>query len=212
MTTLVTFGDSVTWYDQQQFLPVTYVAGERVVGYQSYLRQDLGLSVINAGVSGETTAEICARALAFDYSTVDAATFLCGINDFNKDYPENIGRVVPTGTVAEANTFCGALQTAIEDAKRRAPQVKLGLIAPFPVARRGEFMPAVYRDCLQDIASQYGVPLLDLYALAPIDAHDPRDFADNPDRVTFYFHPNNGGYAKLAMVVTPFVQKIISEQ
>lgn len=210
MTTLMTFGDSVTWYDQKRFLPVTNSPGEPVIGYQSYLRRDLGLTVINGGVSGETTAEICRRALAFDYAGVDAVTFFCGINDFNKYYPDGIGTVLPRGTVQEADTFCGALQMAIEDAQRRTSGLRIGLIAPYPVQRRGEYLPPVYSEQLRAIATLYDLPLLDLYALAPIDAHNPRDFVDNPDRVTFAFHPTNDGYAKLATVITPFVRTLLT--
>ena len=81
---IVTFGDSITWYDHQLFVDKTTMPNTRAIGYQTYLRSAFGCEVNNQGISGQNTKQIGTRSKAFDYSDYSLATFFAGVNDFGQ--------------------------------------------------------------------------------------------------------------------------------
>jgi len=58
--TFVTFGDSITAYDGGVFAATHIESGQSVKGYQTYMREILGCSILNKGSGGKTMPEIYA--------------------------------------------------------------------------------------------------------------------------------------------------------
>ena len=46
----VTFGDSVTWYNQQPYLPITKEPEKICNGYQVHLEENLPIKIENQGI------------------------------------------------------------------------------------------------------------------------------------------------------------------
>ncbi|MHC5268731.1 SGNH/GDSL hydrolase family protein [Enterococcus sp. LJL98] len=209
----VAFGDSVTWYDQKQFLAFTRQPNQKCQGYQTHLEQELEIKIENQGISGNTVQDVCQRSLNFDYAHYQGVSFFVGINNFNKMSTSTFGQIEEKGHPFDASTFCGAYQTMIEDVLNRAPHVQILLIIPYKVFKQthGE-LPAIYSQTIRQIAQLYGLPFCDLYTHSPIDPLDvPQDFVDDFNLVHYYFHLNNEGYKKIATLLIPFFKEAINQ-
>lgn len=207
---IVTFGDSVTWYDQQFFVANTTDAGSRVVGYQSYLRTAFGCEVNNQGLSSENTKNILARSKAFDYTGYSLVTFLTSINDFGQS--RQLGTVAPIGSSFDESTFCGAYQAMIEDVINRFPTLKIGIIIPYKVWNNnlGGMMPRTFAEKTIEIAQLYSLPYLNLYDESQINELNKDElFVDDTNKVPYQYHLNNTGYQIISQYITSFVNKII---
>lgn len=208
----VTFGDSVTWYDQKNFLPFTNKPNQLCVGYQSHLTEKLNWKITNQGISGDTTQDVFIRSSTFDYSTYDGVSFLVGINNFNKSTLKQFGQVQGIGTLFNTDTFCGAYQQMIEDIIQKFPHLQIILISPYRVFKQGfGELPPIYSETIKEIAEVYQLPFCDLYYDSPIcPTTHPEDFVDDFKVVQYYFHLNNQGYEKISEVLVPFFKTHIN--
>ena len=155
---IVTFGDSITWYDHQLFVDKTTMPNTRAIGYQTYLRSAFGCEVNNQGISGQNTKQIGTRSKAFDYSDYSLATFFAGVNDFGQS--RAVGTVQAIGSSFDENTYCGAYQSMLEDVLKRFPTLRIGIIIPYKVwnTQLGGLMPREFTDKLVEIAKLYSIP------------------------------------------------------
>lgn len=207
---IVTFGDSITWYDHQLFVDKTTMPNTRAIGYQTYLRSAFGCEVNNQGISGQNTKQIGTRSKAFDYSDYSLATFFAGVNDFGQS--RAVGTVQAIGSSFDENTYCGAYQSMLEDVLKRFPTLRIGIIIPYKVwnTQLGGLMPREFTDKLVEIAKLYSIPYLNLYDEAQInEVNKDVLFVDDTSQVPYQYHLNNEGYRMISSYIVSFVNQII---
>ena len=200
------FGDSVTWYDGQAYNANTKESGIIVKGFPSYMREKLGLTVDNYGISGYTTPQICAKIKGTDISNYDMITILAGINDFRDHASEAVGEVLPIGSAFDEATFAGAYQSMVESILTRKPDIKLYIFAPFRVWYQGLEITEDYIDVIKEIGKTYGIPVLDLYSNSGYNKLTKATYiVDDLTKVAFEFHPSTLGYKQISDLIIPFL-------
>ncbi|MCT1797429.1 SGNH/GDSL hydrolase family protein [Aerococcus viridans] len=208
---LVTFGDSITWYDGKTFYPATKEPGKPVKGYQSYIREQLNMNVDNQGLNGGTMNGIKGIVTNYNFNDTDIVTFYLGMNDY-RDYAvrPSYGEVKPIGSNFD-NTLCGALQASIEHILKMKNDCVIGLIATHkgwyrPSANRAD-MTSEIADKVLEISELYKLPYLDLYHNSGIDHITEKSLIADTD-VDFRFHLTNKGYERVSRMITDFVRGI----
>lgn len=207
---MVTFGDSITWYDNQPYVANSVVPNKRCIGYQSYLRTAFDCVVNNQGVSGEHSAQIRNRSVAFNYTGYELATYFCGVNDFGS--ARAVGEVKPVGSDFDRYTLIGAYQSMLEDVMKRYPTMKLAIIIPYKVWNTdvGGAMPATYAKGIKDVAEFYSIPVLDLYNESQINEVNRASlFVDDQAKVPYYYHLNSTGYELISRKIVSFINGIM---
>jgi hypothetical protein len=202
---VVTYGDSLTWYDKQAFTWGDDV-GKPCRGFQTYLREKLKLSTVNRGVSGNTTPQICASLLsATDLLNYDYLTLMGGDNDDRLNV--TIGTLQPIGGEFDETTLYGALQAAIEYALTENPNLRIVLMTePMGWTYRNDTMKRVSNlipNAYRNVAEQYGLPLIDLWGLSGINEFTRNMYYVDPNigNTDYMYHPNNKGWEKLAKII-----------
>ncbi len=185
--TIAAMGDSLTQgygLDQQEGFVPQLAAWLAARGAE--------VELINAGVSGDTTAGGAARAAWTLTPDVDAMIVALGANDLLRGLDPSLAR-------ANLDTILMAAQTA-------GVQVLLvGLIAP---GNYGPEYKAAFDAIYPELAAQYGV----LYApnfLAGIMGDDGRAMA--PMMQGDSIHPNAKGVARIVAVLGPDVLKLVEK-
>jgi len=173
--TIVAFGDSIVeGYQQPEGWP-------EILGRELTLRYP-GVSVVNAGVSGDTAAQGLAR-LDRDVLSLqpDLVLISFGLNDMKNGEP--VGR------------FITKLDSIIDRIKATGSNVILltttrlqkgaGMVA--------RFSPDEYNEAIRKIAEDRGVLLIDVY----------REFKglNTPEYLMDVAHPNSMGYKKISGIV-----------
>lgn len=207
---MVTFGDSITWYDNQSYVANSVVPNKRCIGYQSYMRTAFDCEVNNQGVSGEHSAQIRNRSVAFNYTGYELATYFCGVNDFGTT--RAVGEVKPVGSDFDRYTLIGAYQSMLEDVMKRYPAMKLAIIIPYKVWNTdvGGAMPVTYAKGIKDVAEFYSIPVLDLYNESQINEVNRASlFVDDQSKVPYYYHLNNTGYELISRKIVSFINGIM---
>jgi len=205
--TIVTYGDSITWYDGEEYLPETKEPGISVVGYQSYMRDKLNAIVINRGISGYTTPEISRYIQNSDLAGVDAVTILAGTNDFKDIKSEQIGEISSIGSSFDMDTFVGAYQHAIEYILNNYPETKIYLFTPVQAWEDSlGLMPETYPQAVIDLGALYSIPVCDLYHQSGINESTKSVYIVDIDELSFDFHLSTEGYAKIANIIVPFLE------
>jgi len=203
----VTYGDSITWYDGEEYLAETKEPGMTVVGYQSYMRDRLDAVVINRGVSGYTTPEISRYIQNSDFASVDAVTILAGTNDFRDMRSEPFGEISPIGSPFDSDTFIGAYQQAIEYILNNYPGTKIFLFTPIQAWEDSlGLMPETYPQAVIDLGALYSIPVCDLYHQSGIDESTKSDYIVDIEELPFDFHLSTEGYAKIVNIIIPFLE------
>lgn len=204
---LVTFGDSRTWYDGQTYSNSckTEWKGKTCRGYQQEIIEMLGVEINNQGVSGETSAQICARIRAFDFSNYDMALFEGGVND----YSATPGQIAPIGSTFNTSTVYGAWQSAIEYVTSNYPHVKIYMDVP-AIAWKNQ-NDDVYDYNLgkikKEVAELYNLPCKDLYKESGITVVN-RDYfyCDDPaNSNNWHLHFNDYGNAWIGQELAQFI-------
>lgn len=170
--TIYTFGDSITWYDGNDYFKSHNEYGKKATGYQSYMRERLKARVKNFGESGATLVDIASIIKSQNFSSVDAATITGGVNDWNKYIP--LGNLEDKYSDFDIKTSYGALQSSIEFIIKENPKVKIFLMTPIPGKIKefsdsvlaGQEFPVKYRDMFIEIGRLYEIPVLDWYNLS----------------------------------------------
>lgn len=202
--TLVTFGDSITWYDGNRFAATHSESGQLAVGYQHYAFNRLGCRIDNQGQSSATMPVIYTdKVLSYNYADAYAVTLTSGANDQRLSVA--VGTVGAIGGTFSTTTFTGAMQASIEHIIAQNKATKIILVTPV----RGFFFntPTVpinraYATAIKDLAQLYGLPVCDFYDRSGINELNYRDGAvpyyigDN-DGEPYAVHPTNLGYRRM---------------
>jgi len=205
--TIVTYGDSITWYDGEEYLPETKEPGITVVGYQSYMRDKLDATVINRGISGYTTPEISRYIQNSNLADVYAVTILTGTNDFRDMRSESIGEISTIGSLFDNDTFIGAYQQAIEYILNNYPGIKIYLFTPIQAWEDSlGLMPETYPQAVIYLGALYSIPVCDLYHQSGINESTKSIYIVDIDELSFEFHLSTEGYAKIANIIVPFLE------
>lgn len=211
----ICYGDSLTWYDGKAFTWGEH-QGETCIGFESYILNDIhARAVINRGISGNTTPQICSRIVsATDLSTYNVMTIMGGDND-DKD-GISIGTVQPVGGTFDTATVCGALQSAIEYALAQNPTLRIILMTE-PMGwtyqngamdRVSELIPNAYRN----VAKQYGLPVIDLWNESGINELNRETYYADPapsDNQLYMYHPNNDGWVRCSKIIVKRIKELI---
>lgn len=208
--TIVTFGDSRTWYDGHAYNENTNNAGAICIGYQSWMRKILGATVINAGYSGHTSLQIADTIKGYNLSNANIATFAGGINDFLQSTP--IGEPKSIGASFDTTTVYGAWQSAIEYALTNYPATQIVLITPFVgwlrVTTTDDEVPVTYTEVKKNLAKLYRLPLIDLSEMCGFNKiNRAYYFADDISKVTFILHLNDKGNELMGKTISKYLNQ-----
>ena len=204
--TVVTFGDSRTWYDGKAYVVNTTVAGQICKGYQFWMRKYLQCVIDNQGKSGYTSPQMCAVVHDADLTNADVVTLAGGINDFLHNIP--IGTIGAVGGTFDATTVYGATQVMIEDILSKKPSVKLMLINPFTgwINNDADEYPDTYANVKRNLAELYHLPILDLARSCGFNALNRNTFyCDDMTKVSYRLHLNDLGNEVIGHMIASFV-------
>lgn len=207
---LYCYGDSLTWYDGNQATWGPH-QGDTIVGYESYLRAYLSMTVVNRGYSGKTTPQIISNLLSHDIDDADMLSIMGGDNDDRLSV--SIGSLLPSGSEFDETTVIGALQSGIEYVLTNNPTCKLFLMTE-PLGwtgRSGELIRVDddYPNAYRRVAEYYGLPLLDLRNTSGVNELTRNSmYLDPPDteNVTYMYHPSSEGWAVISERILSFVK------
>ena len=180
--------------------------------YYDYVSEAFDCSVLNYGASGAgykaygTNVPFYELVEWIDLDGVDVLTVFGSFNDLGKGYA--LGTAYDTGT----DTIGGCMVSTIEYLRMESPSLRIGIATPlrwptgFAFDENGYALPGgttreecdAYVALLKQVAARYGLPVLDLYTLCPLDPDDPEM------RATYYtedgvvdedgVHPNSEGH------------------
>lgn len=217
--TFLTFGDSITWYDDKTYQNGKH-AGEKVYGYQHYMREVLGINTVNYGASGATLPEIVNGQIlnrTSEFQTASAVTLTSGANDHRKGILP--GTVLPVGSTFDGTTYAGAMQKAIEHILGVNPLIKIYLLAPvqgFYNENHTSQVPDRYNDedmisydyvtVMKNVGRLYGIPVLDWYSKSGINRITRPQLINDSDDAPYYLHPNEEGYRRMAESLIYFLE------
>ena len=154
--------------------------------------------------------DFCLRASEMD-ENADVVVVFGGTNDFGHGD-------APFGTLHDRtpDTFCGACHVLFQALLRRYPVAKIVVVTPLhrvnesdPRGDGSRTTPARpladYVGALRQIAQEYQLPVLDLYAEGMLDPNDPDTQARYvPDGL----HPNDAGHVILAEKLRSFLESL----
>ncbi|MFI3605240.1 SGNH/GDSL hydrolase family protein [Vagococcus fluvialis] len=204
----IAYGDSVTFYDGQIYGDDSNEAGILCKGYQSYMKEYLGMEVENQGISGEITQQICRRVLQNDFKEIHGVTLFAGINNF-RDYDfDKFGVVQEIGSDFDCDTFCGSYQKMIEHIITTNAQTKIVIIVPFKCfTDANSLMPKIYHDSIVKIAELYSLPYVDLYYLSGFNELNIETMFVDGEGEIYKFHPSNYGYEVISSYIIDVIKK-----
>lgn len=213
---IVCYGDSLTWYNGQDFTWGPH-EGERCIGFESYVLNYLNCrDVMNRGVSGETTPQICTRIRnATDYADYDVITIMGGDNDDRLQV--NVGTLQPVGGTFDTSTVYGALQSAIEYVYNNVSKTIRIILMTEPMGwtyRNGTMkrVSELYPNAYRNVAKQYGLPLIDLWNESGINELNRTTYYADPapeDNNLYMYHPNNEGWKRLSQLICDGIAKYV---
>ena len=224
----VTFGASNTWYDGNAY---NWGKEQGVVatGYQSYMREELGMTVHNLGVSGivmpSTIKDVLMKPAYADLWTgVDYVTIKGGINEERRNIP--MGTLMPKGSNFDTTTFIGSIQAGIEYLLEKNPDITIilmtttnawiyadgqgqeGYAYDYDKASQPTTdgrIPEKWANAMKEIAELYDLPVCDLYNKVPLNTVADREKYLNdpepPENQLYSTHPNTEGYKIVADVI-----------
>jgi lysophospholipase L1-like esterase len=217
---IVTFGDSITWYNRRKFRETHKESGEKVKGYQEYIKEEFGCVVDNQGVASWNMPQIINKITAYNFVKSDIVTITSGANDHRTGV--KVGTLQPKNSNFDKTTFAGSLQFAIEHILNSNQNIIIVLITPI----KGWFyefnttnvpnkdpkavgvLSEEYPRIIREIGGLYDIPVLDWYNELEIDEVNQEIFlGDNPKVFTAYqLHPTNKGYKKIGEKLVEFMK------
>lgn len=199
----VALGDSLTESNRRATL-----------NYHDFVAEDLGITVVNMGVSGTgyKQRDSVDRAFYQRISSVpldtDVITIFGSFNDLSAGVP--LGTPSDTGT----ETLGGAINTTLDNLNTRLPIVPVGIIAPTPWHSSKPWDEAnnstQYVQLLKNICKHRSIPYLDLYyssGLRPWDV-DYRPLMYSKDDGNGV-HPDENGHKFISSKFREFLKTLI---
>lgn len=187
--TIVAFGDSLT---QGYGLPQEQGFVPQLQTYLTAAGDDV--AVINAGVSGDTTAGGAARIDWTLTDDVDGVIVNLGGNDLLRGLP-------PEETRANMDKIAGAI------AAKGLPMLIVAMIAP---PNYGADYQAAFDAIYPDIAAKYGAEITPPY-FTPITGGNPDPSAARAFMQDDGIHPNAAGVAKLVAGHGPQIRALVAK-
>lgn len=208
------FGDSLTWYDGNDYTSGVY-EGYPCVGYESYLRDYLGMTVNNNGISGATTPQICAAIKNKSTTALNAASHILIMGGDNDDRLSiNVGTLLPVGSAFDKTTVIGALQDMVEWLITNAPQTRIVLMTePMGWTYRDNAMERVddvYPEAYRKVAAQYGLPLIDNWYNSGINEYNRSTYINDKyaGNTAYMYHPNNAGWRRIGSYIVKCLKNL----
>lgn len=198
---IVTYGDSLTWYDGQAFTWGEY-QGQICKGFQTYLTAEMGMICTNRGASGETTVAVCNRIkAAVDLGNFDYLTIMGGDNDERQNV--ELGTLAEPGSVFNTSTLYGALQSAVEYALNVNPNLRIILMTePKGYTYREGAWVVTGRDIADafiNVAAAYGLPCINFYDNSGVNiVNKAAMYIDPANNLQYFYHPSNQTWKRLA--------------
>lgn len=209
--TIVCFGDSITAQDGKAYKETHSESGQIAKGYQTYLRELLGATVNTQGYIGHTMPGILPYVKEYNYEGVDCVTLTAGANDFRYS-AEEIGSVLPIGSVFDETTYIGSFQSAIEHILNANPRCRVVLVTPIKgYTKNGDtlrVMPEAYPDALKEIADLYSLPLCDWYYHSGINDLTLSVYNGDSEDLSYKLHPTNAGYERMGIMLANTIRNI----
>ena len=213
-----TFGDSITWYDNKNFVNTHIESGSYVKGYQYYLSK-YGCNIANYGVSGAVAEGIYYQVCSANFTNCDIATLTCGANDW--ELMRSLGEIKPIGsTTFDITTYFGAIQASIEKISNSNPFTRIILITPIRsymkksmfttewIQKSSEYngyleQPSLYADALKQIAQLYGLQIIDLREKSGLNFLNYTSLLGDIDASTNgrHEHPTNKFYKRIGEII-----------
>ena len=210
----ITFGTSISWQDGKAYTQSSEI-GKIARGYQTHLREKLGLSINNQGVSGSRiVGSDGTRILAetFDFKPYDLVIFEIGTNDFKLNTPLGV-----LGQMGDTNfdtaTFIGAYRHLIEYVLTSNPNIKIVLFTPLQRDNGGYDVNTVneaghrlidYANAARALEEMYSLRLVDMY----------KNSGFNKLTLSTYtmdgLHPNDIGYDEMGGLAVKEIDQINS--
>lgn len=208
---IVCFGDSITQQDGSVYKETHAESGQMAKGYQSYLRELLGATVITQGYIGHTMPGILPYVKAYDYEDVDCVTLTAGANDFRYS-GEELGSIAAIGSTFDETTYIGSFQSAIEHILNANPRCRVVLVTPIKgYTKNGDtlrVMPEAYPDALKEIADLYSLPLCDWYYHSGINDLTLSVYNGDSEDLSYKLHPTNEGYKRMGIMLANTIKNI----
>lgn len=107
-----------------------------------------------------------------------------------------------------ADTFYGALYVLYSGLLARYPGKPIVVLTPLPRSNEWDFDPplSLYVQIIREVAAEFGLPVLDLYATSPLRTEDPAIVeAYVPDGL----HPNDAGHRYLAEQIGEYLYNLL---
>lgn len=174
--------------------------------YPEKVAEILNTSVVDAGVGGNTVAQIYSR--IGNYGTdFDVITLMCGTNDNGGQTSCPLGsvddEVATDGNATESSTtYASRLKRLINRIKEMHPGKQYIIMSPFDHAW-GDM--EVVADLMEQIAKLYSIPYLDIYHLCGWRGHDETDKSIYMQDDT---HENDIGSQRIAELLSGFIKTI----
>ena len=206
--TLAIFGDSRTWYNGNPYGERTKaeLRGKTCIGYQQTIEKMLGCHIISEGVSGNTSAQICNRITAYNFTNVDAVLLEGGVNDFVKQSEVTVGAIAPIGSDFDTTTVYGAWQNAIEYILTNYPKVKIYMTISAIAWTSSGIFPYEIARIKKDIAELYNLPIVDLYKELGINEVNRDTFyCDDVSLTSWHLHFNDYGNGVVGEKLAKFI-------
>ena len=207
---IVTFGNSRTWYDGKKYGAGTKEAGVKVKGYQTYIREQLGMEVINVGVSGSRIDQTVDLIKGYSFTGDEyAVSLMHGTNNFNAvaggEPGYSLGTVDHTKSGGyDVMSYAGGLQEFVEWVSINKPSLKMYLMTDAWCFKGGYGgMEREYSDIMREVAELYHYPFLDLYHMCGFNENNMEEyFVDTGSNL---FHENTKGYERISEIIVPFI-------
>lgn len=167
-------------------------------------------NIVNQGVSGDTSVQICDRVRQYDFTGADAVLLAGGINDFINAI--SVGILKPIGSTFDTNTIYGAWQSAIEYILTNYPSVKIYMTVP-PFGWSSDVpYPYDLATIKSEVADLYGIPCKNLYKTLGFNMVN-RDYyyADDLTQVNGCVHFNDYGNEVIGRVLSDFINGVTSD-
>lgn len=190
------FGDSITWLNNQTYSNLTNIPDTKCMGYQHYIITEMGFNHYNHGINGADSNQIKTEVMNTDLSGAYLVTIMTGINDF--------GRSVPIAT------FKQNLQDMIDKILTENPYCKIVLLSnTFCKFDQYGYITRDYADAMEEIATLNNIPFIDNMKNNGINASNLANYIADLPSTTYALHPNPDGFAIIGKQVAARIRDLI---
>ena len=190
---------------------LTEVNSRTTKNYHKYIADEIGVEVINMGVSGTgyKRNEEYGSAFYQRINKIPTDGDIITIFGSGNDLTHTLG----TPTDSTTDTLCGCMNETIKKIFEIKTGVKLGIIAPcpwgpYPTHQENNKMK-LYSKAMKEVCERWGVPFLDLYHssnMRPWDENFRKAYYKRDDGNSV--HPDEDGHKLLATRILSFIESL----